>query len=105
MLLKNPSAISPNSRAGSIWTRSPNQKSLEPSQSPSRSPRWIPTAPRQRFPATANASKTFDDLLKEDKKEKSGDERDSGDDLDIERFTVDAKEVSKETEKDGEGPM
>ena len=42
---------------------------------------------------------TFDDLLKEDKKEKSGDD-DSDDDLDIGRFRIDAKEVSKETEKE-----
>ena len=47
---------------------------------------------------------TFDDLLKEEKKEKSGDDDDSDDDLDIDRFRIDAKEVSKETEKDGEGP-
>ena len=54
--------------------------------------------------ATANASKTFDDLLKEDKKDKSGDDDDSDDDLDIDRFRIDAKEVSKEAEKDGEEP-
>ena len=54
--------------------------------------------------ATANASKTFDDLLKEDKKDKSGDDDDSDDDLDIDRFRIDAKEVSNEAEKDGDGP-
>ena len=36
---------------------------------------------------------TFDDLLKEDKKEKSGDDDDSDNDLDIGRFRIDAKEV------------